>query len=82
MPEIVKITYLKKGIELMIGKVKWFNANKGFGFINKGEGNDIFVHYSQIILDGYKTLKEGQEVQFELLETTRGLQAQNVVAIN
>ena len=49
----------------MTGKVKWFNPSKGYGFINRGEGNDIFVHYSQIVLDGYKTLQEGQEVEFE-----------------
>jgi CspA family cold shock protein len=65
----------------MIGKVKWFNANKGYGFINRGEGNDIFVHYSQIVYDGYKTLHEGQEVEFELLETELGPQAQKVVTI-
>lgn len=64
----------------MKGIVKWFNANKGYGFINKGEGSDIFVHYSQIVYDGYKTLKEGQEVEFELLETNLGPQAQKVVA--
>ena len=49
----------------MIGKVKWFNEEKGFGFINRGEGADIFVHYSQIIEHGYRTLEEGQEVEFE-----------------
>jgi CspA family cold shock protein len=65
----------------MTGKVKWFNASKGYGFINRGEGNDIFVHYSQIVYDGYKTLQEGQEVEFELLETELGPQAQKVVAI-
>jgi CspA family cold shock protein len=62
----------------MQGKVKWFNAEKGFGFINRGEGADIFVHYSQINEQGYKTLEEGQEVEFELCETDRGLQAKNV----
>jgi CspA family cold shock protein len=65
----------------MTGKVKWFNANKGYGFINRGEGQDIFVHYSQIVYDGYKTLQEGQEVEFELLETSQGPQAQNVVTL-
>ena len=65
----------------MTGKVKWFNANKGYGFINRGEGEDIFVHSSQIVFDGYKTLQEGQEVEFELLETDQGPQAQNVVAL-
>jgi CspA family cold shock protein len=66
----------------MIGKVKWFNEEKGFGFINRGEGADIFVHYSQIIEHGYRTLEEGQEVEFELHETERGLQARNVVKIS
>ena len=71
----------KERMYSMTGKVKWFNANKGYGFINRGEGNDIFVHYSQIVFEGYKTLQEGQEVEFEVLETDHGLQAQNVVAI-
>lgn len=50
----------------MQGKVKWFNAEKGFGFIDRGEGKDVFVHYSQITQDGYKTLNEGELVEFEL----------------
>jgi len=65
----------------LTGKVKWFNANKGYGFINRGEGDDIFVHYTQIVFDGFKTLYEGQEVEFDVLETDTGLQAQRVVAI-
>ena len=65
----------------MRGKVKWFDADKGFGFINRGEGEDIFVHYSQIREDGYPALEEGQEVKFDLTETERGLQARNVVKI-
>ena len=68
---------MKRGV-IMKGKVKWFNASKGFGFINRGEGPDIFVHYSQIKFDGYKTLDEGEEVDFELLQTEIGLQACNV----
>lgn len=60
------------------GKVKWFNAEKGFGFINRGDGIDIFVHYSQINEEGYKTLQEGEAVEFELCQTTRGPQAKNV----
>ena len=48
------------------GKVRWFNAEKGFGFIDRGDGKDIFVHYSQIQLDGYKTLLEGEDVEFDL----------------
>ena len=64
------------------GKVRWFNAEKGFGFIDRGGGKDIFVHYSQIQLDGYKTLLEGEDVEFDLLETERGLQAKNVTKIS
>ena len=66
----------------MQGKVKWFNAEKGFGFINRGEGADIFVHYSQIMENGYRSLEEGQSVEFDLFETERGLQARNVVKIS
>ncbi len=65
----------------MLGKVKWFNAEKGYGFINRGQGEDIFVHYSQIMEEGYRSLDEGQEVEFDLKETERGLQAKNVVKI-
>ena len=67
---------------MAVGKVKWFNAEKGFGFINRGEGADIFVHYSQIMENGYRSLEEGQSVEFELFETERGLQARNVVKIS
>ena len=66
----------------MLGKVKWFNAEKGFGFINRGEGADIFVHYSHIMENGFRSLEEGQSVEFELFETERGLQARNVVKIS
>jgi len=59
----------------MTGIVKWFNNEKGYGFIQHKEGNDIFVHYSMILSDGYKTLSEGDIVQFELIETDKGLQA-------
>ena len=65
----------------MTGKVKWFSANKGYGFINRGEGNDIFVHYSSILDDGFKTLNEGQLVEFDLVVGEKGLQAQNVYKI-
>lgn len=71
-----------KGGNNMVGKVKWFNAEKGFGFINRGEGADIFVHYSQIVENGYRSLEEGQDVEFDLYETDRGLQARNVVKIS
>ena len=65
----------------MRGKVKWFNNEKGFGFIECKEGEDIFVHYSAILSEGYKTLVEGQYVEFELVRTDKGLQAKNVVEI-
>ena len=62
----------------MIGKVKWFNNEKGYGFIEYKENEDIFVHYSAIDQEGYKTLSEGQAVNFDLIETPKGLQAINV----
>lgn len=63
---------------MALGKVKWFNDSKGFGFIEKEDGTDIFVHYSAIAGDGHRTLQEGQEVEFDLFESIKGLQAQNV----
>ncbi|WP_422485321.1 cold-shock protein [Gudongella sp. DL1XJH-153] len=65
----------------MKGTVKWFNAEKGFGFITTEEGNDVFAHYSQIQKDGFKTLEEGQEVEFEVVEGQKGLQAENITAV-
>ncbi len=62
----------------MIGRVKWFNNDKGYGFIDYKENEDIFVHYSAIDLDGYKTLSEGQLVEYKLIETSKGYQAINV----
>ncbi|WP_430884326.1 cold-shock protein [Fusibacter sp. JL216-2] len=62
----------------MNGTVKWFNAEKGYGFITSEEGNDVFVHFSQINKDGYKTLEEGENVTFELAEGPKGPQAENV----
>ncbi len=64
------------------GIIKWFNNEKGYGFINGEENEDIFVHYSAINLEGYKTLSEGQEVEFTLVKTEKGLQAINVVPVN
>lgn len=60
------------------GKVKWFNDSKGFGFIEREGGKDVFVHYTAIVGEGFKTLPEGAAVEFELLETERGPQAANV----
>lgn len=65
----------------MQGKVKWFNAEKGFGFISQENGSDIFVHYSQIQQSGYKSLEEGQLVEFELIINERGPQAKNVTKV-
>ncbi len=62
----------------MTGRVKWFNNDKGYGFIGFKENEDIFVHYSAIEQEGYKTLSEGQMVEFKLIETSKGLQAINV----
>jgi len=64
------------------GKIKWFNNEKGYGFIEYKENEDIFVHYSAILKDGYKTLNQGDIVEFNLIETTKGLQAQHVQTIN
>ena len=61
------------------GTVKWFNDSKGYGFITQPSGEDVFVHHSQIVAEGFRTLKEGEEVEFELEETERGLQAAQVV---
>ena len=65
----------------MTGKVKWFNAEKGFGFIEREEGDDVFVHFSAITQEGYKSLEEGQAVEFEIVEGDRGPQAANVVKL-
>ncbi|QQK75464.1 cold shock domain-containing protein [Salicibibacter cibarius] len=65
----------------MTGKVKWFNAEKGFGFIEREEGDDVFVHFSAIQAEGFKTLEDGQDVEFEIVEGDRGPQAANVVGL-
>lgn len=64
---------------IVTGKVKWFNNDKGYGFIEVENLEDIFVHYSAILKEGYKTLKEGDIVDFKLIETVKGLQAVEVV---
>jgi CspA family cold shock protein len=64
------------------GSVKWFNEKKGFGFISREDGNDVFVHYSAIKRDGFKVLYEGDEVEFEVTQGPKGLQATNVVVVS
>jgi cold shock protein len=63
------------------GVVKWFNAAKGYGFIRRQTGEDVFVHFSAIQADGYRTLTEGQTVEFEVRKGPKGLQAENVAAV-
>ncbi len=76
---------LRKEVKILsereAGVVKWFNGTKGYGFIQRDSGGDIFIHYSAIITEGFKSLEEGQRVEFSVTETDRGLQAQEVSAI-
>ncbi len=65
----------------MEGTVKWFNADKGYGFIERDSGEDVFVHFSAIQGDGFKTLDEGQKVEFDVVDGDRGKQAENVVRV-
>ena len=65
----------------MIGTVKWFNSKKGFGFISDEEGNDVFVHFSDLQMDGFKVLDEGDKVEFEVINGEKGPQAANVVKL-
>ncbi|MDT8717393.1 cold-shock protein [Clostridium sp. 19966] len=65
----------------MNGTVKWFNSEKGFGFITGEDGKDVFAHFSQIKVDGYKTLQEGQKVSYEVVEGPKGPQAENITTL-
>ena len=68
--------------ERIVGTVKWFNGSKGYGFISRDEGEDVFVHYSAITSDGYRNLMEGQKVEFTVEKGPKGLQAANVIPLN
>lgn len=70
-----------EGSTLPDGTVKWFSNEKGYGFIEREDGEDLFVHFSEIQIDGFKTLNEGQKVEFEVTEGAKGLQASNVVPV-
>lgn len=67
--------------EREVGTVKWFHNGKGYGFITREEGEDIFVHFSEVQMEGYKKLEEGQEVEFTVAEGEKGLQAQEVIPL-
>lgn len=70
-----------RSMGIMLGKVKRFNKIKGFGFITAEDGQDAFFHFSQIVMDGYKTVDEGATVEFDLVEGDRGLQAHNIKVV-
>jgi CspA family cold shock protein len=72
--------YLQEEI-MAKGKVKWFNAKKGYGFISTDEGQDVFVHHKEIQIEGFRTLKQGEEVEFEIAQGPKGELAKNVVKV-
>lgn len=77
-----RTSYRLGGISMYRGKVKWFSNEKGYGFIETDEGEDVFVHYTGINAEGFKTLDEGQSVSFEIIEGNRGPQAANVLKLD
>ncbi len=77
----IRFSAAKEVKTLVQGKVKWFNNRKGYGFIEKEDGNDVFVHYQDIQGEGFKTLKPDEDVEFELIESEKGLKAVNVVKV-
>jgi CspA family cold shock protein len=78
-PDLRKTQRKKEPVAQCKGKVKWFNNAKGYGFIGRDDGPDVFVHYSAIQLDGYKTLKEGDDVEFDIVQGQKGPQADSVI---
>jgi CspA family cold shock protein len=68
-------------VERIKGTVKWFNNAKGYGFLGRDEGKDVFIHFSAIAIDGYKSLQEGEQVEFEIVEGQKGPQAANVIKL-
>ena len=81
MPGPSRVFAVQKEDVLAEGTVKWFSNEKGYGFIERSEGEDVFVHFSAIQSEGYKTLTEGQKVEFEVVQGQKGLQAANVVPL-
>lgn len=81
MLQIMQVIYFMEERLMNRGTVKWFNNQKGFGFISDAEGNDVFVHYSGLNMEGYKSLEEGQEVEYEVIEGAKGPQATNVTRL-
>ena len=75
---MINLDIKEGGIKMSKGIIKWFNNEKGYGFINAEVDEDIFVHYTAIKIDGYRTLSEGQQVEFNLIKTDKGLQAIDV----
>ena len=75
---VTRLTETSTAVSKEQGTVKWFNASKGFGFIQRQSGEDVFVHFSAIVADGYKSLNDGQAVEFEVTKGPKGLQASNV----
>jgi CspA family cold shock protein len=73
------LTEVNSMSERIVGTVKWFNGSKGYGFLSQPDGADVFVHYSAIQSDGYRTLQEGQKVEFSIEKGPKGLQAANVI---
>jgi cold shock protein len=77
---IPQVNQARRSTQLAEGTVKWFSNEKGYGFIEREGGDDVFVHFSAIAMDGYKSLTEGQRVSFEVVQGDKGLQAANVMA--